>query len=506
MVVFRVKRSIFRQNICIFVSCLSPNIHFSLKNGQKMTENKKKRLFREVLSKIDMGKVDEILRFPKSATRIGMIQGELRRAVNESSLGMIGDSRYFFGGCIYEPVSDSVLCDMIYEILVSLKFPDEDMTKVDLVIRVCRRCISSKVLNIDSSLVVFENGVFDTRSKKLCRFSPKFVQTSMVSYRFEPNNKIDLWKSFIYQVLPDKEFRNVFQEFVGSVFIDRSLIKLETMLILKGSGSNGKSVIFETLTGVVGRENVSNFGLKALISGNESKKNMASINGKRLNYCSEIQALEIGRDSDALKALISGEPVEARAMYKDNFTAYNIPLLMANANQLPYIKDWSYGMRRRIIILPFDVEIPKGKQRKGLARELSEEYPAIFNWFMAGHERFVSNGYKFTDSDKVEQIMDEYQSNSHPVINYMHQMGFKRSFGDYHYIEPNWVLAKRLYQGYRDWCFEHNIKYDTLQLFGKILSEAGYMKRRSGDGVLYGVFGSAVPFDSEREISEYSNL
>lgn len=94
------------------------------------------------------------------------------------------------------------------------------------------------------------------------------------------------------------------------------------------------------------------------------KKNIAFINGKRLNYCSEIQALEFGKDSDTLKSLISGEPTEARPIYGDNFTAYNIPLLMANANQMPYLKDWSYGMRRRICIIPFEVEIPKARQKK----------------------------------------------------------------------------------------------------------------------------------------------
>ena len=83
------------------------------------------------------------------------------------------------------------------------------------------------------------------------------------------------------------------------------------MLVLRGSGSNGKSVVFETIMGILGRENVSNFGIGALITGNERKKNIAFINGKRLNYCSEIQALEFGKDSDTLKSLISGEPTEA---------------------------------------------------------------------------------------------------------------------------------------------------------------------------------------------------
>ena len=120
--------------------------------------------------------------------------------------------------------------------------------------------------------------------------------------------------------MPDEGWQHVFQEVLGSIFIDRRTAKIETMLVLRGSGSNGKSVVFETIMGILGRDNVSNFGIGALITGTERKKNIAYINGKRLNYCSEIQALEIGRDSDVLKSLISGEPTEARPMYGDNFT------------------------------------------------------------------------------------------------------------------------------------------------------------------------------------------
>lgn len=225
-------------------------------------------------------------------------------------------------------------------------------------------------------------------------------------------------------MLPDEGWQHVFQEFLGSIFIDRRTAKIETMLVLRGSGSNGKSVVFETIMGILGRDNVSNFGIGALITGTERKKNIAYINGKRLNYCSEIQALEIGRDSDVLKSLISGEPTEARPMYGDNFTAYDIPLLMANANQMPYLKDWSYGMKRRICILPFEIEIPIARQRKSLARDLEREYSAIFNWILEGRDRFISNGYKLSENKKLDKVMDEYQAESSTVMKFMYQMNY----------------------------------------------------------------------------------
>lgn len=66
-----------------------------------------------------------------------------------------------------------------------------------------------------------------------------------------------------------------------------------------------------------------------------AKQNIASINGKRLNYCSEMQTKEFGANADALKALISGEPFEVRLVYINNFTARNIPLLMGKRQPHP---------------------------------------------------------------------------------------------------------------------------------------------------------------------------
>ena len=65
--------------------------------------------------------------------------------------------------------------------------------------------------------------------------------------------------------------------------------------------------------------------------------------------------------------------MEVRLVYINNFTARNIPLLMANANRMPYIKDWSHGLSRRIIILPFDVVLEEKEQNKQLSEELKKE-------------------------------------------------------------------------------------------------------------------------------------
>lgn len=468
-----------------------------------MDSGKYKKLLNEVFGLMRGEKLDIALKEPKTSSRVDAVQDLMRAAIISSSISKFNGAPYFFGGRIYEEMAWDDFGNLIYDLMRKCDMPNGDYSRIESILKVCKRVVSGKALNPDNAIVVFNNCVFDMNTRKSYKFDRKWVQTTCVPYDYNPNDHVFLWKQFIDEVLPDAGMQKVLQEFLGSIFVDRRVAKMETMLVLRGSGSNGKSVVFETILGILGRENVSNFGIGALISGGEKKKNIAFINGKRLNYCSEIQALEIGKDSDALKSIISGEPTEARPLYGDNFTAYNIPLLMANANQMPYLKDWSYGMRRRICIIPFDIEIPKARQRKELARDLEKEYPAIFNWILEGRDRFISNGYKLTDSAVLEKVMDEYQSESNTVMRFMYQMKYLCRYEDVVDAEPKWISSSSLYRKYAKWCKENDIQEENVTSFGRILSVAGYRKKRTPNGQFYGIYGKVIvnmmKYNRERE-------
>lgn len=457
-----------------------------------MEKGKYRKLLNEVFGLMKGEKLDAALQESKSAARVDAVQDLMRAAIIRSSICKFNGTPYYFSGRIYEEMAWDDFGNLIYDLMRKCKMPNGDYSRVEGVLKVCKRVVAGKALKPDNAIVVFNNCVFDMNARRAHSFNRRWVQTTCVPYDYKPEEHVFLWRMFLDEVLPDKNMQKVLQEFLGSIFVDRRVAKMETMLVLRGSGSNGKSVVFETIMGILGRENVSNFGIGALITGNERKKNIAFINGKRLNYCSEIQALEFGKDSDTLKSLISGEPTEARPIYGDNFTAYNIPLLMANANQMPYLKDWSYGMRRRICIIPFEVEIPKARQKKELSRDLEAEYPAIFNWILEGRDRFIANGYKLTDSKELENVMDEYQSESSTVMKFMYQMNYLCRYEEIADIEPKWMSSAILYRKYCKWCRDNNAKEENVTVFGRILSEAGYRKKRTPNGQVYGLYGTAL--------------
>lgn len=445
-------------------------------------------------------RLDAALAEKKPADRIGMFQDLLIDAIKKSTLCCFNGRPHYFGGRIYEQLGREgwdAFYSLVKAVADKCHMQPGDKTKLESVCKLCRREVSLKPLDPDNHIIVLRNGVLDVEHDTFHKFNKRFKQVTQMDFDYMPDEYPNVWLgTFLDRVLPDEGLQNVLQEFMGAIFIDRDKVKIEKMLILKGPGGNGKSVVFETLKGLLGDENVKTIPLGDLIGGSERKQNIASINGKRLNYCSEIQTQEFGKNVDALKALISGEPFEVRLVYINNFTARNIPLLMANANRMPYIKDWSHGLARRIIILPFDQVIEEQEQNKSLANELRKEYPAILNWILAGRDRLIRNNYQFSTSEKLMETIEEYQSESSTVLQFMRAKDYNRTLYEVQ-REPRWMEAQKLFFAYNKWCIENNISPETQKKFSMVLSEAGYTKRKDRNCMLYAVYVT-----SERPIKE----
>lgn len=443
-----------------------------------------------VAAGVRLDALDEIFREKMPGRRVDGYVSLLRISFMRCPIGTYNGEIYFFTGRIYEVIGEAGFGNLIYDVMERLHIPAGDYGRIEGIVKVCRRVVAVNELRLSVDKVVFSNCVYNVRSGETERFGPECVQFHELPYAYEKGAKGHIWDEFLRQVLPNDSYRSILQEFVGSLFIPRSEAKMETLMILKGSGSNGKSVVFDTLVGVLGRDNVSNFGLDEICgTSTERKRNIASMNGKRLNYASETRRFVIDGVSGTLKALISGEPVTARAMYGINFTAYDIPQIMINTNQMPEIKDWSYGMRRRMCILPFNVEIPKWRQNKSLSADLRAEYPYIFNWIMEGRRKFIANKYKLDDNTIMDDLMDEFFSETNSVLMYANSEGWRKSPAAIIDQPPVWMRLKDFYSGYCRWCLANDEYRETRRAASKILEDAGFKRRRSGSRVFIAFYG-----------------
>ena len=461
-----------------------------------MTDENRGLLINELKRLITDKRIEEVRNIDKGSRRVGSIIDLLRDVLRSSTLGMYNGAAYWFGGRIYERLDSGShgrggeFGDIMYELMLYITGDKSDLLRIESVIKVCWRVIMSKELVLTRDVVVFRNCVLNVDTGRTYDFSPRFVQFYALDYDYDPMVKGHLWDEFLREVLPNESYRMILQEFIGALFVDRSKLKIEKMLILKGAGSNGKSVVFSAVTGILGRRNVSNYDVGKLIMGSEAKQNIADMNGRRLNYASETRKCSLGSESGTLKALISGEPVEARMIYCSPFTAYDIPLMMMNANQMPDFGDWSYAMRRRIIVLPFSVEIPEWRQKKDLPEMLRKEYPYILNWALEGRARLIRNRGRFTENKVIEQLMDELHAENSTVLLFMQTKGFERMSHTEQDAVPTWTKLADLYSDYCYWCVRSDEYAEGKRVFARVLDENGYKKKRTGNGICYALYGA----------------
>jgi len=199
-------------------------------------------------------------------------------------------------------------------------------------------------------LINLQNGTFviTPQSQSLRQFQIKDFLTYQLPFIHDHTATAPIFFNYLDEVLPDKDQQYILAEFAAYVFIKPKTLKLEKSLVLYGSGANGKSVFFEILMALLGRENVSSYSLKSLTE--EKGYFRAKLEDKLLNYSSEISA---NMDLNVFKQLVSGEPVEARLPCKEPFILEDYAKFIFNANDLPKDVEENEAFFRRFIILKF---------------------------------------------------------------------------------------------------------------------------------------------------------
>jgi putative DNA primase/helicase len=289
-------------------------------------------------------------------------------------------------------------------------------------------------------LINLQNGTFEISkaSQSLREFRAKDFLTYQLPFEFDENAGYPIFQKYLDHVLPEKELQKIVAEFFGYIFTKG--LKLEKAMLLYGSGANGKSVLFDVMNALLGRENISNFSLSNLLE----EHNRALIAYKLLNYGSEINAT---KTRDEFKILVSTEAIQARLKYGNSFIMRDYAKLAFNCNELPKDFDHQTAYFRRLLIIPFNVTIPESEQDKTLAEKIiKNELPGVFNWIIDGLRRLL-RVEKFTESAVVNETLETYKRESDSVACFIAENSYKASVDRY-------VLLKDLYCDYRTFCGE----------------------------------------------------
>lgn len=244
-----------------------------------------------------------------------------------------------------------------------------------------------------------------------------------------------------------------------------------------GHGENGKSVMQDTLTFVLGGL-VCTGDVGALLV---SRKNdtripnaLAATAGARMLSLNEtVGGDEL--DTRSLKLLAGREPISARFLHQEYFSFVPTATPWLRTNHRPIVKDDTHGTWRRIVPIPFRHQFTDADRIPDIEHKLRAEGSGILNWIIAGAVQYFKQGLNIptsirreaqgyrSESDVLGQFLEE-QTTADPTFR-----------GDQAAVWSSW----------RNYCASNGHHPGTKNSLSRRLKERGFPEWKSNGRRFY---------------------
>jgi putative DNA primase/helicase len=233
----------------------------------------------------------------------------------------------------------------------------------------------------DPWLLNTPEGVVDVRSGEISPHQPTEYMTKITAVA--PYGACPLWRSFLSRILAgDVELIAFVQRVAGYALTGST--REHALFFGFGTGANGKSVLINTISGILG-----DYHRTAAIetfTASKTERHPTDLAGLRAARLVTAIETEEGRrwDEAKVKALTGGDRIAARFMRQDFIEYVPTFKLMIAGNHKPSLRSVDESIRRRFNLLPFTVTIPPEDRDRDLPEKLKAEWPGILRWMIQG--------------------------------------------------------------------------------------------------------------------------
>jgi putative DNA primase/helicase len=267
------------------------------------------------------------------------------------------------------------------------------------------------------------------------------------------------------------ELQNFLQRYLGYCFTGET--SEHRFIFAYGTGANGKSTLVNTIAKILADyATIADVGTFLASSHERHPTDVAKLHGARFVVAQET---EKGRrwDETKIKTMTGGDKMTARFMRQDFFDFHPTFKLFITGNNKPRLDNVDEAMRRRLLLVPFTVQIPPGERDPELPAKLMAEAPAILRWCINGCLEWqriglappavvtdATNAY-FDDQDVIKQWLEDCTSDGGPFA---------------------FTLTTQLFASWCHWCEERHLVPGSLEALSGTLQDRGFTKKRDGRG------------------------
>jgi putative DNA primase/helicase len=178
-----------------------------------------------------------------------------------------------------------------------------------------------------------------------------------------------------------------------------------------------------------------------------------------------------------------GDRITARFMRQDFFDFTPQFKLFVAGNHKPRLTSVDEAMRRRLLLVPFTVQIPPGERDRELPCKLQAEWPAILRWCVTGCLAWQQDGLAppavvreatdayFADQDTLGQWLEDCTEDAGPLA---------------------FTRIADLFSCWKEWCEMRNHRPGSATALSDVLSGRGFAKKREAHTGHRGFAGLAI--------------
>jgi putative DNA primase/helicase len=378
---------------------------------------------------------------------------------------------YLYDNGLYKPNQMG-----IEELMIS-KIPKLKNNQRMEVIKYLELISNGKTRPPQNTLVNTLSGMVDIETKKLLPHSDKIFSINQIEAYYNPGTFDEHVDKFLNTITDnDPQIRALLEEMMGYCLLNDC--RFQSAFILVGAGANGKSAFLKMLTEFLGIDNVSSIPLEEL----NGKFETAELVGKLANIGDDISS-DFLSDSSVFKKLVTGDKITVQRKFQHPFQFNNIAKLIFSANNLPPVSDKSYGLHRRLVIIPFIRTFKKTDPDydPNILRKLTTESAKMYLLDIAinGIRRVIENN-SFTLCDKVNELLDNYIKENNNCIQWLETTP-----------EIVEIDINTIYRNYCMYCVTYNTKpYKKSRFITEIITKLPYLrvKNTTRNGIFMQVF------------------
>ena len=271
----------------------------------------------------------------------------------------------------------------------------------------------------DQSAFNVQDGTVDLRTGKLQPHTPADMITFCAPVNHDENALCPLWKKTLLEIFKGNEVLVSYVQRIFGMCLTGDVHE-QILLVFYGIGRNGKNVVLDTFTGLMGDYacEAAPTLLTSRSGFNEHPTEIADLCSRRLVIACETQ--KDGKlKADTVKRLTGNTRLKARFMKKDFFEFDRTFKIIMCTNHRPQVPENTTAIWERLKVVPFDRVFAEAEQDKMLIHKLKAEWAGILNWAVRGCLEWQKNGLQ--EPDEVGEATWEYQESQNPLDDFFDQ-------------------------------------------------------------------------------------